>query len=85
MEIVLVLIVGLICGVVGYSLGVRNRPRLQQLQAADAVARFLRAVEASRLAPETVRAVKHVAFDTYDAATAAYILGRLRKAQSGNE
>ncbi|MFB9187340.1 hypothetical protein ACFFX1_55230 [Dactylosporangium sucinum] len=69
----------------GYNLGQRSRPRVQQLQAADAVVRFVRAVEASEMPRESVMAVKHVVSETYDAETAAYIHTKLRNVQAGNE
>jgi hypothetical protein len=80
LEIVL-LIVGLaIGGAVGFNLGQRGRPSFLQGQAADAVIRFIRAVENSDLPRDGVAVVKHVVTDTYDPDTAAYIHAKLREA-----
>jgi hypothetical protein len=77
---VFLLILGLaIGGAVGFNLGQRGRPAFLQGQAADAVIRFIRAVENSDLPRDGVAVVKHVVTDTYDPDTAAYIHAELRK------
>jgi hypothetical protein len=81
-EFFLAIIVGIACGT---NYGRKSRPAHLQSQAADAIVRFIRAVEASVLSREGVAVVKQTVTDTYDPDTAAYIHARLRETPAAPE